>query len=220
MRQTIDGKEVDYTSYAGLAVIRTEKLTLSAIGSYAQIKGRDPSLFIYAVANYPLGGPAFFYVTGFAAGFGYNRALTLPAIDEIASFPLVAEAVKDGGPARLSGSRQEQQQTLTHKLQQLEQHLPPSVGDIFIEAGIKFTSFKQIDSFALLVVKFGRRFEIDLLGLSTLTAPPPKASKTEGKTVAPIAEAQLALRASFIPAEGFLGVRAELTPNTDILSKD
>jgi hypothetical protein len=218
--QKIDGKEIEYTSYAGLAVLRTEKLTLSAIGSYAQINGGDPSLFIYAVANYPLGGPAFFYVTGFAAGFGYNRALTLPEIDEIASFPLVAEAVKDGGPARLPGGRQEQQQTLTHKLQQLEQHLQPSVGDMFIAAGIKFTSFKQIDSFALLVVKFGRRFEIDLLGLATLTAPPPTASKTAGKTVAPIAEAQLALKASFIPAEGFLGVRAQLTPNSYILSKD
>jgi hypothetical protein len=214
--QKVDGKDVDYTSYAGLAVIRTQKLTLSAIGSYAQINGRDPSLFIYAVANYPLGGPAFFYVTGFAAGFGYNRALNLPPIDEIASFPLVAEAVKDGGPASLPSGQKEQKETLTTKLQQLERYLPPSVGDIFFAAGIKFTSFKQIDSFALLVVKFGRRFEIDLLGLSTLTAPPPEA----GKAVAPIAEAQLALKATFIPAEGFLGVRAQLTPNSYILSKD
>jgi uncharacterized protein DUF6603 len=218
--QTVGGKEVDYTSYAGLAVIRTQKLTLSAIGSYAQINGRDPSLFIYAVANYPLGGPAFFYVTGFAAGFGYNRALTLPSIDEIASFPLVAEAVKDGGPDSLPSSQKKQQETLTNKLQQLERYLPPSVGDIFIAVGIKFTSFKQIDSFALLVVKFGRRFEIDLLGLSTLTAPPPQAAKPGGKTVAPIAEAQLVLKASFIPDEGFLGVRAQLTPNSYILSKD
>ena len=213
--RTVGGKELPYTSYAGLAVIRTQKLTLSAIGSYAQLNDH-PSLFIYAVANYPLGGPAFFFVTGFAAGFGYNRTLTLPEIDAIASFPLVAEAVKDGGPASLPTSQKEQQKTLTDKLQQLEQYLPPSVGDNFIAAGIKFTSFKQIDSFALLVVKFGRRFEIDLLGLSTLTAPPPEA----GKTVSPIAEAQLALKASFIPDEGFLGVRAQLTANSYILSKD
>jgi hypothetical protein len=213
---TVGGKQIEYTSYAGLAVIRTAKLTLSAIGSYTQLNGRDPSLFIYAVANYPLGGPAFFYVTGFAAGFGYNRALTLPPIDAIASFPLVAEAVKDGGPASLPTGQKEQQKTLTEKLQQLEQYLPPSVGDIFVAAGIKFTSFKQIDSFALLVVKFGRRFEIDLLGLSTLTAPPPEA----GKAVTPVAEAQLALKASFVPDEGFLGVRAQLTSNSYILSKD
>ena len=212
----LEQKQIAYTSYAGLAVIRTAKLTLSAIGSYSQLNDRDPSLFIYAVANYPLGGPAFFYVTGFAAGFGYNRALTLPPIEAVASFPLVAEAVKDGGPASLPSSQKEQQKTLTDKLQQLEQYLPPSVGDIFVAAGIKFTSFKQIDSFALLVVKFGRRFEIDLLGLSTLTAPPPEA----GKSVTPVAEAQLALKASFVPDEGFLGVRAQLTSNSYILSKD
>jgi hypothetical protein len=213
---TTGGKELDYTSYAGLAVIRTAKLTLSAIGSYTQLNDRDPSLFIYAVANYALGGPAFFYVTGFAAGFGYNRALILPPIEALASFPLVAEAVKEGGPASLPAGQQEQQKTLTDKLAQLEQFLPPSLGDIFVAAGIKFTSFKQIDSFALLVVKFGRRFEIDLLGLSTLTAPPPEA----GKAVAPVAEAQLALKASFIPDEGFLGVRAQLTSNSYIFSKD
>jgi hypothetical protein len=208
--------DIDYTSYAGLAVIRTAKLTLSAIGSYTQLNDCDPSLFIYAVANYALGGPAFFYVTGFAAGFGYNRALILPPIENLASFPLIAEAVKDGGPAKLPSGQKEQQETLTGKLAQLDKYLPPSLGDIFIAAGIKFTSFKQIDSFALLVVKFGRRFEIDLLGLSTLTAPPPEA----GKAVAPIAEAQLALKATFIPDEGFLGVRAQLTSNSYILSKD
>jgi hypothetical protein len=211
---TLNGKS--YTSYAGLAVIRTTKLTLSAIGSYMQLNDRDPSLFVYAVANYPLGGPAFFYVTGFAAGFGYNRTLNLPPIDQVAAFPLVAQAVKAGGPASLPSGQQEQQARLTDELQQLEQYVPPSVGDIFVAAGIKFTSFKQIDSFALLAVKFGRRFEIDLLGLSTLTAPPPEADKT----VAPVAQAQLALKASFIPDEGVLGVRAQLTPNSYILSKD
>jgi uncharacterized protein DUF6603 len=138
------------------------------------------------------------------------------AFAAVASFPLVAEAVKDGGPASLPTSHEGQQKTLANKLEQLEQYVPPSVGDIFIAAGIKFTSFKLLDSFALLIIKFGRRFEIDLLGLSTLTAPPPEAEKA----LPPVAEAQFALIASFIPAEGFLGVRAQLMSNSYILSKD
>ena len=181
-----------------------------------QLTDRDPSIFVYAVADYPLGGPPFFFVTGFAAGFGYNRALNLPPIDQVLTFPLVAEAVKDGGPKSLPASQKEQQETLTGKLQQLEQFLPPSVGEIFIAAGIKFNSFKQIDSFALLAVKFGRRFEIDLLGYSTLTAPAPVPDQKD----APVAQAQLALKASFIPDEGCLEVRAQLTPNSYIFSKD
>jgi len=203
-----------YTSYAGLAVIRTEKLTLSAIGSYAAPNGRDPSLFIYAVLNYPLGGPSFFFITGFAAGFGYNRALAIPSIDDIATFPLVAEATRGDAPALpQSGSPTALADTITTELQKLENYISPSVGDIFIAAGIKFTTFKQVTSFALLIVKFGQRFEIDLLGLSTLVAPP---SEVGGE---PVAEAQLALKATFIPDEGLLSIQAQLTPNSYILSR-
>ena len=215
-----------YTSYAGMAIIRTSKLSLSAIGSYTQLSGHDPSLFVYAVANYPLGGPSFFFVTGFAAGFGYKRALTLPPIDQVASFPLVAEAVQDGGPKSLPTDKKEQQSAFSSKLRELENYLSPASGEIFIAAGVKFNSFKQIDSFALLILKFGRHFEIDLLGFSTMTAPPPKLDKTpstqpeKNKAVAPLAQAQLVLKASFVPDEGLLAVRAQLTPNSYIFSKD
>ena len=68
----------------------------------------------------------------------------------------------------------------------------------------------------MLALKFGRHFEIDLLGYSTLTAPPPET----GKQLAPLAQAHLALKASFVPDEGFLAVRAQLTPNSYIFSTD
>jgi len=82
LKQTRQEGGAAYTSFAGLAVLRTRQLSLSAIGSYAP-QGRHPSLFIYAVLDYPLGGPSFFYVTGLAAGFGYNRGLTIPTIDQV-----------------------------------------------------------------------------------------------------------------------------------------
>ncbi len=52
------------------------------------------------------------------------------------------------------------------------------------------------------------------MGLATLIAPP-----NVGADVPPVAEVQLALKASFLPAEGFLGIIAQLTPNSYILSK-
>src|SRR5262249_29741885 len=76
-------------------------------------------------------------------------------------------------------------------------------------------SFKIIDSFALLTVSFGNHFEMNLLGLSSLVAP-----ANAGANVPPVAEAQLALKASFQPDNGFLGVQAQLTPNSYLLSKD
>jgi hypothetical protein len=209
---TQDGKT--YDEYDGAAVIKFnvkgKALKLSAIGSYAYFQGH-PSLFIYAILDYPIGGPSFFFVTGLAAGFGYNRALKVPTIDQVATFPLVAEAVN---PPPAEGSNSDQAARLTGELTKLRDYIPPETGQIFLAIGIKFTSFKLIDSFLLLTVAFGNRFELNILGLATLIAPP-----NVGAGVPPVAEVQLALKASFLPAEGFIGVIAQLTPNSYILSQ-
>ena len=200
---TIEGKE--YDDYSGTAIIRTEALTLAAIGSYVQLDV-GPSMFIYAVLDYPIGGPAFFFVTGLAAGFGYNRLLHVPPVDQIHTFPLVQEAMGE----------QDTTPNLATELAKLQQYIPPSVGNYFLAIGIRFTSFKMIDSFILVSATFGHRFELDVLGLSTLVLPAPDAAKAG---VTPIAEVQLALRATFIPDDGFLGVSAQLTNNSFLLDR-
>jgi hypothetical protein len=200
-----------YTAFSGLAVISTEKLSLSAVGSFAVINDR-PSMFIYATLDYPLGGPSFFFVTGLAAGFGYNRNLLVPEIGDVSEFPLVKEARNSTGPSLPTGS-EDRQNLLTSKLEALEAHIPPSIGDHFLAIGIKYTSFKQIDSFALLIVKFGHRLEIDLLGVSNLVVP-----AVPGNT-SPLAKAEMVLRASYIPDEGILRVQAQISPGSYILSQ-
>lgn len=194
-----------HDEYDGAAVIKTEQLTLSAIGSYAELGGH-PSLFVYAVLDYPLGGPAFFYVTGLAAGFGYNRALVIPPVGQLAQFPLVADAVNGAEMPSDPGQ----------KLASIQHAVPPATGEYFLAFGIKFTSFKLIDSFALLTVSSGTQFEVNLLGLSTLIVPTP----VPGQSVTPLAEVQMALRATYSPSRGFLGVSAQLTPASFILSRD
>ena len=193
-----------YDEYDGAAVVKAEGMTLSAIGSYARLNGH-PSLFVYAVLDYPLGGPTFFFVTGLAAGFGYNRSLTMPSIDRVAQFPLVAEAINSTGIRN----------SLTQEIQSLHTYIPPSVGETFLAFGVKFTSFKLIDSFVLLAVSFGTKFEVNVLGLSTLIVPTPEA----GKSVTPLAEVQMAVQATYLPDQGFLGVTAQLTSASYILSR-
>lgn len=199
------GQNGEEDEFDGMAIIRAEMFTLSALGSYTRRQGH-PSLFIYGVLDYPLGGPAFFFITGLAAGFGYNRALKMPAIEQVASFPLVSQAVNPPGKP----------QNLEAVLESLRIYVPPDIGQIFLCAGIRFSTFELIDSFALLAVQFGNRFEIDLLGLSTLVAPTPE----EGNAVAPLAEVQMALKVTFAPDEGFMGIQAQLTANSFILSRD
>lgn len=206
LRQTLkDAQGNAYDTYDGTVIIRTEEFALAALGSYAYYQGH-PSLFVYAFMDVPLGGPAFFFVTGLAAGFGYNRRLVQPALDSVKSFPLVAEAIAGvpGAPNDLAG-----------ELARLHDVIPPSVGDYFLAVGIRFTSFEIMDSFLLLTVSFGSEFEVDVLGLSTLVIPTPD----EGNAVEPLAEIQLALQAVFNPGRGYLKVRAGLTSDSFILSR-
>lgn len=207
LRQTFTDKAGNtYDTYDGTAIIRTEKFALAALGSYAYYQGH-PSLFIYAFLDVPLGGPAFFFVTGIAAGFGYNRRVVVPGIDGVATFPLVAEAVS-GVPGNKTD--------LNAEIQKLHEVIPPAVGEYFFAVGIRFNSFKIIDSFALLMVSFGLELEVDVLGLSTLVIPTPDA----GSAIEPLAEVQLALRAVFNPDKGYLKVQAVLTSASFILSRE
>lgn len=193
-------------SYAGTAVIRAKSLTLSAIGAYEKI-GDHTSVFIYAVLEYPLGGPSFFFVNGLAAGFGYNRSLKMPDIGALPEFPLIKKAVPGA----------KQPTSLTDELSSLEQFLPPDLGQYFLAVGVKFNSFKLIDSFALLAVSFGHRFEIDVLGLSTLVVPTPVPGAVP---IAPLARVSIALMARFVPDEGLLAVNAQITSDSFILSPE
>ncbi|MFR2410640.1 MAG: DUF6603 domain-containing protein, partial [[Clostridium] symbiosum] len=60
--------------FDGSLLLRAGDLSLTVIGSYTETEG-SPSVFAYGVLRKMLGGPPAFYVTGVAAGFGYQREL-------------------------------------------------------------------------------------------------------------------------------------------------
>jgi len=191
----------------GTLIVQVETFAIAAIGSYADLEGR-PSLFVFAALYQALGGPPYFFVTGLAFGFGINRTLITPAISEVHSFPLVRAATD---PAYLG-----KELDLRLVSRKLGDYIYPRPGDMWMAAGLKFTSFGLIDSFALLSVSLGTQFEIALLGLSKMQIPKqlPGAS---GMRV--IASVELALKVAFAPANGFLSVEARLTENSYILTK-
>ncbi len=202
----------DITEFDGLAIIRTETLQLSAIGSFAELSGGSKSLFIYAVLDYPLGGPSFFFVTGLTAGFGYNRQLLIPDVSQLRQFPLIAEAMTSQ-PAPPPTDMAQMKDFISGKIAGMQAYIPPQVGEYFLAVGVHFTSFELLDSFALLTVQFGKHTEVDVLGISTMLVPP-NVSET------PIAEAQLLLKATIIPDEGIVLVQAQLTDDSYIFSRD
>ncbi|MEQ6902116.1 DUF6603 domain-containing protein [Nocardioides sp. YIM 152588] len=188
--------------YAGAATITTPQLTLSALGAYAKVAGQ-PSLFVSAVLDAPIGGPAFLYVTGLSAAFGYNRSLRMPPVEGVLEFPLVEQALQGAGaPVDLDA-----------EIAHLAGAIPVTPGESFLSVGLSFTSFQQIDSYVLLAVQFGRRTEIDLLGVSHLVAPAP----VDGVTSPPLADIEIALRGRFVPGE-VLGIEGRLTPTSYVLA--
>ncbi len=189
--------------FYGSALIKTADFTISGIGSYGEDEvTKEVSFFIYAMYDGPIGGPAFFHVTGLAAGFGYNRTVRIPAIDEVRDFPLVKMALNPDPDVGLND-------ILADLI--AKDAVPMSPDDFWLAVGVKFTSFKIIESFILLVVRFGTKVAFDILGLSILNWP------GEGKTLAYI---ELAVKASFGPDSDVIAVEAQITPNSYIFSKD
>jgi len=189
------------TGYDGVALIKAQDFTITGFGSYALVAGA-PSLFLFGVMHKDLGGPACFHVTGVAAGFGYNRALQLPAIEKVHEFPLVKAALDE---KYISGSGQG---AITEAMTRLREYLPPTRGRYWLAIGVRFSSFEMIQSFALLSVSFGADVEIGLLGMSTMTVP------RDAKPGKAIAYAELALRAVIRPADGSIEVQGRLTDNS------
>jgi hypothetical protein len=199
-------KDVEQYSYYGSAQLSLSKFSISGIGAYSKLINPKPdgaiSFFIYAMYAGAIGGPAFFFVTGIAAGFGYNRRVKVPSIREVNTFPLVTMALNPN-PAK----------TLNDILGELvtNQWVPASPGDYWLAVGVKFTSFKLIESFVLVLAQFGTRTEFAILGLSILAWP------TKDKAIAYV---ELALRASFGPDSDVISVEAMLTPNSYVLDRN
>lgn len=208
LKTTTEYEGRDIVVYSGQARITAKKFGLSAVGSYAMIGQNTPSLFVFALLSVPLGGPPYFFVTGLAAGFGYNRDLLMPNVNNVASFPLVAGVLD---PNYFNGNDAEA------ALAKLADDVPPKRGQYWLAAGLQFTTFKMLDSFALLSVSFGTEFEINLIGLSVLELP---VSVDAGPAYSPIARAELQILVSFRPAVGLLSIEAALSNNSYLLDKD
>ena len=194
--------EKNSDQYTGSITVRSKFLSINGAGAYGKVDGNN-SVFVYALVDYPLGGVPFFFVQGLALGFGYNRSVNIPSIERLSEFPLVQQAV-GSLPAIKQGK------LLESLANNLADAFPPSQGNLFLAVGVKFTSFKLLDAFLLLVVGFGERLKFDVIGIGALSLPP-----MLGK---PQVYIEVVMRTAFLPEEGALKIRGTVSPNSFILS--
>jgi hypothetical protein len=187
----------DGIEYDGSLLISIGSYAIDAVGSYAVIDG-IPSLFVYGMVDAPIGGPPAFFVTGLAAGFGLNRALRLPAANQLATYPLIQAAQGSGAQDALA---------------QLNSGgwVPPTPGEYWVAAGVAFLSFGIINGFALVTVEFGQDLVIALLGVASLQLP----TEDDGGPV--FGYIEITLEAVLRPADGILSIEAVLTPNSYVI---
>jgi hypothetical protein len=190
----------------GSLLVQTPFFGLSAIGSYQQMSG-GPSLFVFAALHRTLGGPPCFVVTGVALGFGINRALKLPSIDEVQEFPLLRAARE---PEYLGKDLD-----LRKISEKLSKYIPAQEGSFWLAAGLTFTSFGQVDSAALLSVSFGTQLELALIGVSDIRVP----RQLPGSSLT-LARIELAFKAALTFESGLLRLEARLTDNSFVLRED
>ena len=193
-------------SYDGSILLRFGNLSISGVGSYSSLPNNGgTSMFIFAMLNQPLGGPAFFYVTGLAAGFGYNRTLKIPEMDKVHEFPLIAGLTD---PSAIGGDNPKPSQALAT----LRKWVPPEKGAYWLAAGVQFTTFRIINTSALLVVQFGNELAISVLGISVIKQPQ--------NVEHPYVYAEIDIEVLFRPQKGELKASAVLAAGSYVLTKE
>jgi hypothetical protein len=195
----VDGPPVEYD---GAALISAAGWTIAAEGSYASLGG--PSMFVFAQLGAELGGPPFFFVTGLCAGFGYNRSLRIPAPDEVPGFPLLA-GIAD--PTQIGGTNA----TPAQALAALDKWISPAQGIDWIAAGVQFTSFELVQSNVVVTAIMAEEFQAALLGVSRIKL---------AQSGPLFAYAELGLEAVIRPSDGYMGISAQLSPNSYLLTPD
>jgi len=186
------------TSYSGAVLVEVSGKTFTAIGSYAQ--DEFTSMFVFVLLPITIGGPPYFFITGLAGGFGYNRGLNVPPVEETSTFPLIEAA---------NGSDKFSNNPLS-ALRELGSAVPIKRGSYWVAGGIRFSSFELAKSAALAYILLDRGVEVGILGITQMELP-------EGN---PLVNLELALKARFSTRDGVLSVEARLSDNSWLLSQD
>jgi hypothetical protein len=181
----------------------------------------EKTFFVFITLNAANGtgitaGPIQF--TGIALGYGYNRRLKVPEIEDVAEFPLVQMVMGEGGfqkdETELSKQLGKPLEDPVGMLAKMKDHLVAERGQQFACGGVRFTISGVIDCFALLVVQWGGgEFEITLLGLARFR-------HTRDASAKPICYVEMQVLMSLKPSEGTFKLQALLTNNSWIIHTD
>jgi hypothetical protein len=183
----------------------------------------DKTFFIYITLSAAGGtgiplGPI--QITGFVGGFGYNRRLKVPTIENVAAFPLVQIVMGKGGyqsedeTFELHNQLAKPVEDPAAVLEKMKKSLVPELGQYFACAGLRFTINGTIDCFALAIVQWGDdKIEITLMGLARFRLP-------RDTTARAICYVEILILMTIKPSEGTFKLQALLSSNSWVINTD
>lgn len=195
--------------------------TLLNDGGKLHLLSPDKAFFFYgSVSAGSGGGPQLgpIQINAISIGFGYNRRLIVPSIEDVAEFPLVKMVMGEGGYQKddTSGNFLGQVSKAVgpgEVLKDMGDALLAEAGQNFGCLGVRFTIARVIDCFALVVLQWGNEFELSLLGLARFKQPSDPSAK-------PICYIEMQLLMTIKPKDGVFKLQALLTSNSWLLNKD
>ena len=183
----------------------------------------DKTFFIYVTLSAASGtgiplGPI--QITGFVGGFGYNRRLKVPTIENVADFPLVKIVMGSGGyqsedeTFELHNQLAKPVEDPAAVLEKMKKSLIPELGQYFACAGLRFTINGTIDCFALAIVQWGDdKIEISLMGVARFRLP-------RDTTARAICYVEMLILMTIKPSEGTFKLQALLSSNSWVINTD
>lgn len=199
----------DQTSYSGGVIIEVEPYTFLAAGYYGVIvnsKGENvKSVFVYAELDGPIAEVEFASLSGLTGGFGYNSDLRLPTVDNVTTFPFLADTATGSDPLTV----------LTSLTSQQPPWFSPKEGPIWIAGGLTVAAFQVINIKAVVVVDLTEDVIFAIFGDCTAAIPESATSNAER-----FALIDMGVLAVLDYAKGIFHTEGQLTPKSFILSQD
>lgn len=220
----VNRKPVGNTVPRGAWIIRAQDgkdYTAVKDGDKLRLVSPDKAVFVYGAFSAGSGGGIQMgpiELTAVALGFGLNRRLKVPPIEEVADFPLVKMVVGEGGYQKEDKSgtfigQVSKPVEPAKLLKDFGDSVVAESGQYFVCGGARFTIARVLDCFALVVVQWGNELEISLLGLARLKQPSDPSAK-------PFCYVELQILMSIKPSEGTFKLQGLLTSNSWVFNKD
>ena len=197
------------SGYAGGVTIEVEPYTFLAGGYYGTITKTNgdkvKTIFVYAELDGPIAELEFASLSGLTGGFGYNSELRMPTVDNVTTFPFLAQSTQGSDPLAV----------LNNLMTANPPWFSPQDGPVWVAGGITVKAFQVLDIKAVIVVDLTE--DVIFAIFADCTASIPESATNSAERFALI---DMGLLALLDYSKGIFHTEGQLTPKSFILDQN